>query len=96
MYQPRQGRRRDQNVHRREPNRYLNAALPALTVVIWASALAFVGFIVLYSVLRSRLRVQFHRGVPLPAGTLLRTIAGVVRSAREPVVEVWDGAHDRG
>jgi hypothetical protein len=50
MYQPRQGRRRDQNVHRRERNRYLDAALPVLTVVFWASALTFVGLMVLYAV----------------------------------------------
>jgi len=53
MYQPRQGRRRDQNVHRREPNRYLNAVLPALTVVFWASALTFVGLMVLYAVTKN-------------------------------------------
>jgi hypothetical protein len=53
MYQPRQGRRQDQEVQRREPNRYLAAVLPAFTVVFWASALAFVGLMVLYGVTKS-------------------------------------------
>ncbi len=53
MYQPRQGRRRDQSVHRRELNRYLIAVLPALTVVFWASALTFVGLMFLYAVTKN-------------------------------------------
>jgi hypothetical protein len=53
MYRPRQGRRRDQNVRRREPNRYLNAVLPALTVACWASALTFVGLMILYAVTKN-------------------------------------------
>ena len=53
MYHPQQGRRRDQSVHRREPNRYLNAVLPAFTVVFWASALIFVGLMVLYAVTKN-------------------------------------------
>jgi di/tricarboxylate transporter len=50
MYHPRQGRRREQEVHRRERNRYLDAVLPAVTVVFWISALTFVGLMVLYAV----------------------------------------------
>jgi hypothetical protein len=53
MYQPRQGRRRDQNVPRRERNRFLDAVVPALTVVFWASGLTFVGLMVLYAVTKS-------------------------------------------
>jgi len=53
MYQPRQGRRRDQKVSRREPNRYLNAVLPALTVVFWTSAITFMGLMVLYAVTKN-------------------------------------------
>jgi hypothetical protein len=53
MYQPRQGRRQDQHVRRRERNRFLDAVLPAITVVFWASALAFVGLMVLYAVTKS-------------------------------------------
>ena len=53
MYRPRQGRERDHDVRRREPNRFLAAVLPAFTVVFWASALAFVGLMVLYAVTKS-------------------------------------------
>jgi len=53
MYHPRPGRRRDQNVRRRKRNRFLDAVLPALTVVFWASALIFVGLMVLYAVTKS-------------------------------------------
>ena len=53
MYQPQQGRRRDQKLRPRERNRYLDAVLPAFTVVFWASALAFVGLMVLYAVTKS-------------------------------------------
>jgi hypothetical protein len=53
MYQPRQGRRREQNVRPRERNRFLDAVLPVFTVVFWASALAFVGLMVLYAVTKS-------------------------------------------
>jgi hypothetical protein len=53
MYQPRQGRRQDQHVRRRERNRFLDAVLPAITVVFWTSALAFVGLMVLYAVTKS-------------------------------------------
>ena len=49
MYRPRQDGRRDQEVPRRQPNRYLAAVLPALTVVFWASALIFVGLMMLYA-----------------------------------------------
>ena len=49
MYRPRQDERRDQEVPRRQPNRYLAAVLPALTVVFWASALIFVGLMMLYA-----------------------------------------------
>jgi di/tricarboxylate transporter len=53
MYHPRQNRRRDQNVHRRERNSYVDAVLPVLTVVFWASALTFVGLMVLYAVTKN-------------------------------------------
>ena len=53
MYHPRQGRRRDQNVRRREPNRFLHAVLPAFTVAFWASALTFVGLMFLYAVTKN-------------------------------------------
>lgn len=53
MYHPRPGSRRDQNVRRRKRNRFLDAVLPALTVVFWASALIFVGLMVLYAVTKS-------------------------------------------
>jgi di/tricarboxylate transporter len=53
MYHPRQGRRREQEVHRRERNRYLDAVLPAVTVVFWISALTFVGLMVLYAVTKN-------------------------------------------
>ena len=53
MYRPRQGRRRDQNVHRRERISYLDAVLPALTVMFWASALTFVGLMILYAVTKN-------------------------------------------
>jgi hypothetical protein len=53
MYHPRQGRQRDQDVPRRERNRYLDAVLPALTVLFWASAVTFVGLMVLYAVTKN-------------------------------------------
>ena len=53
MYHPRQGRRREHEVHRRERNRYLDAVLPALTVVFRASAVTFVGLMVLYAVTKN-------------------------------------------
>jgi hypothetical protein len=53
MYQPRQGRRRDQSVHRRERISYLDAVLRVVTVVFWASALTFVGLMVLYAVTKN-------------------------------------------
>jgi hypothetical protein len=53
MYRPRQGRERDQDVRRRERNRFLDAVMPAFTVVFWASALAFVGLMILYAITKS-------------------------------------------
>jgi hypothetical protein len=50
MYHPRQGRRQEQNVRRRERNKYLDALLPALTAVFWASALAFVVLMAIYAI----------------------------------------------
>ena len=49
MYHPRQGRRQEQDVRPRERNRYLDAALPVVTVVFWASALAFVVLMAVYA-----------------------------------------------
>jgi hypothetical protein len=49
MYHPRQGRRQEQNMRPRERNRYLDAALPVITVVVWASALAFVVLMGVYA-----------------------------------------------
>jgi hypothetical protein len=49
MYHPRQGRQQEQNVRPRERNRYLDAALPVVTVVFWASALAFVVLMAVYA-----------------------------------------------
>jgi hypothetical protein len=53
MYRPRQGRERDQDVRRRDRNRFLDAVMPAFTVVFWASALAFVGLMILYAITKS-------------------------------------------
>ena len=53
MYHPRQSRRQEQKMGLPKRNRYLNAVLPALTVVFWASALIFVGLMVLYAVTKS-------------------------------------------
>ena len=49
MYHPRQGSRQEQNVRPRERNRYLDAALPVVTVVFWSSALAFVVLMAVYA-----------------------------------------------
>ena len=49
MYHPRPGRRQEQNVRRRERTKYLDAAVPALTVVFWASALIFVVLMAWYA-----------------------------------------------
>ena len=53
MYHPRQGRQRDQDVPRRDRNRFLDAVLTALTVVFWAFALTFVGLMILYGVTKN-------------------------------------------
>ena len=53
MYHPRQGRRRKENVPHRERNTFLDAVLRAITGVFWASAVAFVGLMILYAVTQS-------------------------------------------
>jgi hypothetical protein len=53
MYHPRQGRQRHREVPRRERNRFLDAVLPALTVMFWAFALIFVALMALYAVTKS-------------------------------------------
>jgi hypothetical protein len=49
MYRPKQGREPRQNVPRRERHAHLDAVLPALTVVFWASALIFVVLMAFYA-----------------------------------------------
>jgi hypothetical protein len=54
MYHPRPGRREEQQgTGSREPNRHLDAALPVIMVVFWASASAFVALMGLYAVTKS-------------------------------------------
>ena len=49
MYRPREGRPRDRNARRPAQNRYLDGVRPAVTVVFWVSALAFIGLMVFYA-----------------------------------------------
>jgi hypothetical protein len=53
MYRPRQGRPQEIDVRPRGRPGYVHAVLLALTVVFWASALIFVGLMILYAVTKN-------------------------------------------
>jgi hypothetical protein len=53
MYHPRQGGPQENDVRPQERPRFVHAVPPALTVIFWASALTFVGLMVLYAVTKN-------------------------------------------